>query len=590
MSGTPSQVQTILAEIAKDPIMNDGMEAMMERSSEFATPLAAKLTGAFLNPAGRTHYEKGLDEMWADTSIPREVPEIVVGGGLHAAIYCAVRVHEGHPKPLVIEAQERVGGTFAVSHDASFFLNSRNRPGNLGIPGREEALNVLPGAPVQPADLSGDEYQPNSSLAFSIRSALAMYARVLVGHEVRAADSTSVTLATGKKIKTTRVVYATGLGKPNAPEGGIDGKYAMDYMQFLSHMDSKFPFHGIKRVAVVGANDSGRTVIEALVGQGPTSRLSVASLDFVESIDWYGVPEGCSTRKSWRENNRSRYQGIARVLPTKRVGENRTLSEDGRVSPINRKADVAGIGFDGAYIDGARYDLVIWATGFTPQLDVSDWSVYKAGGREVARMEESSVFAIGPASQITDTPEANVPETVPENAAAVFRYADRTAALAKHLPAYGFPGVEIEGEVETDPAQDDPAARVGVFAVPVSLAPTPIQFDKGVEKGVEARNPFTAVLKEKVEAEERTVKGKNRKPYKVGDLIAKKGYQTGRSYYTRKEMRAKVLAITGPKNKPRVKVRQTQGYDRFTETISDPKQWQKVERGKRIDGKPVPNY
>lgn len=559
----PNRVLTLLSEISADPIMNDGVLAMMDRETEFHSSLAAKLTGVFLNSAGRAHYEKALDEMWAITSmttssIPREVPEIVVGGGLHAAIYCAVRVHEGHPKPLVIEAKERVGGTFAVSHDASFFLNSRNRPGNLGIPGRDEALNVLPGAPVQPADLSGAEYQPNSTLAFSIRSTLAMYARVLVGHEVTAADSTSVTLGTGKKIKTTRVIYATGLGSPNSPEGGIDGKYAMDYMQFLSHMDNMFPFKGVKRVAVVGAKDAGRTVIEALIGQGPPSRLSVASLDFVESIDWYGVSESCVTKKGWRENNRSRYQGIGRVLPTS-TDEYGNPSEDGRVNPIIRKADVAGIGFDGAYIDGARYDLVVWATGFTPQLDVSDWYVYKAGRREVARMAESSVFVIGPASQIKDTKEANVPDTVPENAAAVFRYADRTAALAKHLPAYGF--AERDSEVEE--------------IVSVSF-----------EDLIIPDEPEPGIIPQKAPEKERTIKGKDERPYKVGDLIALiKSSGNGRV-----ELRNKVLSIEGSTRNPKVKVRETSGYYRETRFIDQPREWQKVERGKRMNGEPVPNY
>lgn len=558
----PDRVRTVLSEISADPIMNDGILAMMDRETEFHTALSAKLTGVFLNPAGRAHYEKALDEMWADTPIPREVPEIVVGGGLHAAIYCAVRVHEGHPKPLVIEAKERVGGTFAVSHDASFFLNSRNRPGNLGIPGRDEALNVLPGAPVQPADLSGAEYQPNSALAFSIRSTLAMYARVLVGHEVKAADSTGVTLGTGKKIKTTRVIYATGLGSPNAPEGGIDGKYSMDYMQFLSHMDNTFPFKDIKRVAVVGAKDSGRTVIEALVGQGPSSRLSVASLDFVESIDWYGVAGSCLTKQGWRENNRSRYQGIGRVLPSE-VDEYGNPKEDGRVNPINRKADVAGIGFDGAYIDGARYDLVIWATGFTPQLDVSDWSVYKAGRREVARMAESSVFAIGPASQIKDTREANVPDTVPENAAAVFRYADRTAALAKHLPAYGFAVQDVSEGVSSVSVQFEDLSSV-------------VTDDDAVIVG------------------KRMVRGKDQRPYKVGDLIArvnpdKKG-SFDYDYSYRRELRGKILSIDGPSKSPRVKIRATNGYSRYVSVIEEPQEWQKVERGKQMNGEPVPNY
>jgi hypothetical protein len=428
----PSRVGSVLSKIAQDKSMNDGVKAMMARAPEFDSTLAAKLTGVALVPQARAMFDRELDMMWASAAVPQEAPEIVVGAGLHAAIYCAVRVAEGHPKPLVIEAQPRAGGIFAVSRDSTFYLNSRNRPGNLGIPGRGEALNVLPGAPVQPADLSGDEYQPNSALSFSIRTALAMNARVIVGREVVEANSTSVTLADGKTIKTARVIYATGLGEPKGP-AEMDGERMMSYPQFLASLDQPFPFQGLKRVAVIGAGDAGKTVIEAMTGQGPSSQMSVASLDFIETIDWYGVPESCAFRAGWKENNRSRYQGIARLLPTDIDGT------DARVKPIRRRADSSGVAFEGAYVDGARYDLVVWATGFNSNVDVADMAEYRAGGRVVARMKESGVFVVGPAAAIVVTPEANVPQTVPENTAAVFRYADRTASLAMHLPALALP-------------------------------------------------------------------------------------------------------------------------------------------------------
>src|SRR4051794_25722546 len=212
--GLPSRVEEALSEIAGDPTMNDGMEAVMERVVEFESRMAAKLTGAFLNPLALTHFDEALDELWAKGSTPTEASEIVIGSGLHAAIYCAVRVRQGFPKPLVIEAKTRAGGAFATSRLPSLFLNSRNRPGRLGIPGREEALNVIPAAPVQPADLSGAEYQTNTALAFSIRSSLALNARVVLGHKVMDADSNGVTLDDGRRISTTRVVWATGLGEP----------------------------------------------------------------------------------------------------------------------------------------------------------------------------------------------------------------------------------------------------------------------------------------------------------------------------------------------------------------------------------------
>lgn len=426
--------------------MNDAMVAMMDRASEFDTPLAAQLTGIALNANARELWDDTLDERWASESIPSQANEIVVGGGLHAAIYCNVRVAEGHPKPLVVEARDRVGGTFALSREPVFYLNSRNRPGNIGTPGRAEALNFLPGAPVQPASLSGDDYQPNSALGFSVRAALALNAVVVAGHKVTHADSTGVTLEGGKKIKATRVIYATGLGEPKVPEEA-DGKRLMSYPQFISHMDQAFPLRGIRRIAVVGAGDAGRTVIEALVGQGPSSRWSVADLDFVDKIDWYGVPESCRSPKTWAANNRSRYKGISRVLAS--VSEEGKVIKPNRVVPIIYRAGRSGVGFDGAYVDGALYDLVIWATGFE-SMDVSRMVNYKTGGRIVGKMAESGLFVVGPAAQIVDDRERNVPQTVPENTAAVFRYADRTAALASHLPELELPSVaRVKTKAET---------------------------------------------------------------------------------------------------------------------------------------------
>lgn len=459
----PRRVREALSVIGQSVSMSDGIEAMSARAAEFATPFAAKLAGVFLNEEARLYFEECLDEMWATTPTPREAQEIVIGSGLHAAIYCAVRVASGFPKPLVIEAKERAGGTFAVSRNASFFLNSANRPGNLGIPGRAEALNIIPGAPVQPADLSSEEYQPNSSLAFSIRATLAMNAKVLVGRRVASADSTCVTLDDGRRIKATRVIYATGLGEPIVPPEA-DGKHLMSYMEFLAHLDQQFPLQGISTVAVVGAGDAGRTTIEALTGQGPRAPWSVASLDYVRQIDWYGVSAECISKDGWRENNRSRYGGIARLLPLTGTG-----LKSARVKPITRRASESGIGFGGAYVDGARYDLVIWAAGFKP-MNVEGTVEYKAGGRSIARMMESGLFVVGPAAQIDTATEANVPDKVPENSAAVFRYADRTAAFAMHLPQLALPdGGAMDGSKVTTGYPDYKAADPGSYGVGESV-------------------------------------------------------------------------------------------------------------------------
>lgn len=571
----PDQIRSVLSTISEDGTMNDGVLAMDGRASEFISPMAARLTGIFLNPLARAKLDLALDSYWQmNPQIPRMSSEVIVGGGLHAAIYCAVRVAEGHPKPLVIEANERVGGVFAVSRESSFFLNSRNRPGGLGVPGREESLTFLPGAPVQPADLSGDEYQTNASLAYAIRATLALNAKVLVGKRVMDANSSSVTLDDGSVIKTPRVIYATGLGESTAPLK-TNGKHMVDAMEFFAMLDRPFPFQGIKRVAVIGCGDSGKTVVEALIGQGPDSSFSVASLDYIEKIDWYGVPDECRGQKRWRERNRSRYQGIAREIG-KRINEENSRLEGGRINPLVRKAADLAIGFDGAYVDGARYDLVVWAGGFKPR-DIANTTEYKTRGRVVARMGESGVFIIGPAAQLSSEPEPmNESDSVPENTVALFRYADRTAAFAMDLPALAMPQEQTADPVTIPVSREDD--RTGLVTYDNVEVITEVDLS-GLSKPVK---------------KERTVKGANGETYKVGDLIARKNPERRSSYnynYSyQAEQRGKVLAIEGSTKAPKVKIRASNGRSRYTSLIDKPREWQKVERGRKMNGQPTPNY
>jgi hypothetical protein len=95
-------------------------------------------------------------------------------------VYAAVRVLCGYPKPLVLERDERAGGTFAMTARPTFYLNSRNRGGGAGLAGdQKSSLNYLPGAPIQAANVSMMEYQTNTDMAFVIRLALAQFADVV---------------------------------------------------------------------------------------------------------------------------------------------------------------------------------------------------------------------------------------------------------------------------------------------------------------------------------------------------------------------------------------------------------------------------
>lgn len=440
----PRKVQTLIRQIREHDTMGVGVRAMMERKQSFSSPMAATIAGIAVVPQARDHFDAALDVMFEKGTATQAGPgsglrnEIVVGGGLHAAIYCAVRVAQGHPRPLVIEA-ERVGGSFAVSNRPTFYLNSRNRPGELSVPGMDGALNVIPEGVVQPADLSGDEYQRNSDLALAIRSTLAMSADVIIGpvseigRDVLLAGEWTyyVQLEDGRRYRADRVICASGLGNARPLVGGA---YTLTFPEFMQRMDQPFPLRDMSRVAVIGCGDSGRTVIEALTGQGPSTGWSVASVDYLDKIDWYGVPADQLTRETYEACNRSRYRGIGRLLP--RQGN---PSAPYRVRPMTQRVVSIAGGYKCAYVNEAPYDLVVNCTGFdrsgpTLYLDYS-FEQYAINGRFVGgKTVSDEVYQVGPASElaVSDLERQASPAVgaVPENSTALFRYAGRTASLA----------------------------------------------------------------------------------------------------------------------------------------------------------------
>jgi hypothetical protein len=150
------QIESLITAVAVRPTAAEGMTAMKQRECEFASPLAAKLTGIALDPNGRSYADQFLDTYWADERQQADTlnsagddREVIIGSGFHAAVYAATRVLSGFPRPLVLERSTRVGGTFAMTARPTFYLNSRNRPGNAGLAGDQgTSLNYLPGASI----------------------------------------------------------------------------------------------------------------------------------------------------------------------------------------------------------------------------------------------------------------------------------------------------------------------------------------------------------------------------------------------------------------------------------------------------------
>jgi hypothetical protein len=448
-SAPSEQIESLLTAVAAKPDASEGMRAMMQRAPEFPNTMAAQLTGIALDPLdpyARQFADQFMDAYWSDE--PRQQAalratgtdrEVIIGSGFHAAVYAAVRVLSGHRRPLVLERNDRVGGTFAMTARPTFYLNSRNRAGGAGLAGDQGAsLNYLPGAPIQAANVSMTEYQTNTDMAFVIRLALAQFADVLTNADVVsvARDDAAVEIQIDGRgaLLAGRVIDARGLGDPN-DQDLANGMTILTFSQFMQRMATPWPLRGIRRVAVVGGGDAGKCAVESLLGIAPQPTMAAAALDSVERVDWYTdtLPTTC---EAWQQQIRGRYQAIGRHLRPDRLGVRRLTVLGRRARPVA----LPGMGL----LDGSTYDLVIVCTG-TQETDIDglafrdfyDYSLPDSDAAVASEHYDLPAFRVGPHARLPFTSqeyEDGVAD-IPANAVSMFRTASKTAALAATLPA-----------------------------------------------------------------------------------------------------------------------------------------------------------
>ena len=453
----------ILTAAARKRMM--GMRAVMQREADFPSRLQAQLTGLGLDPDARDYANLKIDEHFQSNRLYRSlpsgstVPEVVIGSGVHAATYVATRALTGKPVPYVLERAAQVGGAFAIraadgTYPGVFNLNSRNRRGNPGLSGDNEAqLNYLPGAPIQASALSNAEYQSNADIAFVTRLTLAQYAgtRAWPGVEVTgierqvrgdgADDVFAVSYIRSsfsnvpRVLYTKRIIDARGQGNPKGET--VAGGNVVTFPQFMQRMTGSWPLRGLRNVAVVGGGDSGRSAIESLLGLGPQSVMAAAELDSVNRVHWYAAGVG-QTYDEYCATNRGRYRAIGRYLRPDKMGNQRLT-----VYPT-RKASPLSLPDGPALVNGRSYDLVIMATGNqVPKVEGLDFSYtqnVETGGRVIAKRREDDYgetvrYRVGPRANIDFDAEElrNGVADIENNRVAMFRLTTRTAALAVKL-------------------------------------------------------------------------------------------------------------------------------------------------------------
>lgn len=442
---TPSaQIMSLLRTVAVRRNASDALKAMTERQSEFTSVLEAKLTGIALDPRARQIANEFLDTDWSDETRQEQalrtsttLDEVIIGSGFHAAVYAAIRVLSGHPKPLVLERSARAGGTFAMTATPTFYLNSRNRAGGAGLAGDQRAsLNYLPGAPIQAANTSMLEYQTNTDMAFVVRLTLAQFAQVVTNATVAAVSQNTagaqLAIQDRDLVLAGRVLDARGLGDP-IDQDNADGTVVVTFPQFMRRMAGRWPLRGARRVAVIGGGDSAKCAVESLLGIGPQPLMAAAALDSVDRLDWYSdsLPTTCDR---WQQNVRGRYQAIGRHLRPDRFGIRRLTVISHRARPVA----LPGM----SLVEGCAYDLVILCTGnrevAIDGLQTVSFDDYAIRGRDVVARVDYAIpaYRIGPHARLPFTQqelEDGIAD-IPANADSMFRTANKTAALAATLP------------------------------------------------------------------------------------------------------------------------------------------------------------
>jgi len=445
----------LVASMAKGNPMLRELKARMGNPVEdtmFLTALGAMMeTRIELETKRERMFEQTAE--WADEEI-NGYDEVIIGGGPTAAAYAAVRTRIGRPRPLVIT--DTLGGK-SFPMVPWFRLNSTNRPGELGLSSEEAALNVIPGSPVQPSMLNMDKYQDNSVPAFVTRTSLMRNADLRKGtvDVVQVADRGKrrfiVGLVGGGVVYADRVLDARGLGEP--VKLTADGSYGdsplvewseriLSVYGFAKRFVGPFPFRDYSRVAVIGSGDSGKVVVEALLGTGPNRHMSVPMLDWVEQIDWYGnsLPVDCT---SWRDSERGRYQDIGAFL-------NRPDEGRARLRVFQSNAVSADEGLDKVYVSGRPYDAVIVAIGFrssniTGAYDRDSGFFYANDGRTALgrKVQNRELYQIGVTAALPfDISDPDSTKRLANNKVALFRNLPRVVQLAMKLPAIQ-PGLEV---------------------------------------------------------------------------------------------------------------------------------------------------
>lgn len=290
----------------------------------------------FLRALMESESKLVLDELRRHPDSYNDFDVVVVGGGVHAAIFnSTLRRLAPDLKTLTVESSGVFAKTFQESADF-FFINSPSDQKG------KQNTNYFPGSSLQISDLTKERYPTAGHIGF-----VALFAQMMSGtltllnSEVmelkKVRGGYQITLGNGPAIRSKLVVLATGLGRP---------KDFFDELSFLPAASEKIdtaetfirkmlrlrdqgipPLRTLagERIAVVGAGDSGNVVVEFLLGFGPDSVYledpfelrgnpndRFSDVDRLKKVYWFG--QTANSAQDFADQNKERYRNNANMV------------------------------------------------------------------------------------------------------------------------------------------------------------------------------------------------------------------------------------------------------------------------------------
>lgn len=342
--------------------------------------LTRYLAGIARTERGRALINEAIDRLVNNDSIDIKealrrgdnyVHEIVIGSGPHAQVYAAERLFLDPDHPvLCIEESSTIGGQFRYEtpvHELNTKQGMESANPHENVAGRSGNKNSLGRGILQEPDISYAAYGTQDRLATVVRINQALEAHTVTNAEVSCVRINPYKDKPGRylviiidpqtgeefEIATDRVVIAAGLGKEVVGFGDDESRavIAQEQARYATEGEAgilslgqfhrqtitrirrgEMPYGNMRHIAVIGAGDSGATVIEQTLGYAGNPGLTTRQ-DTTIKVEWIG--QSLKSESEYALYSRHRYGQISADMPPTDMPRGEYFH---RINPIDGRA------------------------------------------------------------------------------------------------------------------------------------------------------------------------------------------------------------------------------------------------------------